>query len=246
MLDRSQRANLSEFMDNDETGDLANDTMRQWPTCDRALICQRYDRIAAFIPLFEWTLFLPSGLRKRAVDRLKLRPGDQVLEVGCGTGRNFPFLREAVGPGGCVYGVDFSVGMLREALKLCRRHHWTNVVLIDGDAADYLSSGLLDGVLFSFSYNTMPHHRTVLRQVWNQLRPAGRLVIVDAKLPPGYFGTLVLPFVLWLMKRTLLGNPFIRPWEHHAALVDDFEMEESRFGSYYICSGTKPAQRHHI
>jgi hypothetical protein len=27
------------------------------------------------------------------------------------------------------------------------------------------------------------------------------------------------------MKQTLLGNPRIRPWQHHAALVDDFQME---------------------
>jgi hypothetical protein len=47
---------------------------------------------------------------------------------------------------------------------------------------------------------------------------------------------------MWMMKHTLLGNPLIRAWQYHAALVDDFHMEEFRFGSYYICSGTKPAR----
>jgi len=115
-----------------------------------------------------------------------------------------------------------------------------NVFLIEGDAVDYASVELFDGVLFSFSYNTMPQHRTILRQVCNQLRPGGHLVIVDAKLPQGYLGRLILPFALWLMKRTLLGNPFIRPWEHHAALVEGFQTEEFRFGVFYICWGTKP------
>jgi ubiquinone/menaquinone biosynthesis C-methylase UbiE len=239
MLDRLQRANPSEFADNNEVDNLGHDI--RWPTCDGALIRQRYDRIAAFIPVFDWTLFLPPGLRKRAVDRLELRPGDRVLDVGCGTGRSFPFLQDAVGSEGRVYGVDLSPGMLRKARKLCRRRRWANVVLIEGDAADYAAPGPLDGALFSFSYNTMPHHRRVLRQVWKQLRAGGRLVIVDAKLPPGMCGELVLPFALWLMKRTLLGNPFVRPWEHHAALVDDFKMEEFRFASFYICSGSKPA-----
>jgi ubiquinone/menaquinone biosynthesis C-methylase UbiE len=239
MLDRLPRANPSEFADNDEVDDLGDDI--RWPACDGALIRRRYDRIAALIPVFDWTLFLPPGLRKRAVDRLKLRPGDRVLDVGCGTGTSFPFLRDAVGPEGRVYGVDLSPGMLRKAHKLCRRRRWTNVVLIEGDAADYAAPEPLDGALFSFSYNTMPHHRRVLRQVWKQLRAGGRLVIVDAKLPPGLCGKLVLPFALWLMKRTLLGNPFVRPWEHHASLVDDFKMEEFRFASFYICSGSKPA-----
>jgi hypothetical protein len=41
------------------------------------------------------------------------------------------------------------------------------------------------------------------------------------------------------MKQTLLGNPAIRPWQYHAELVDDFQLEDFRFGSYYICCGTK-------
>src|SRR5262249_35169761 len=182
-----------------------------------------------------------AGLRKHAVDRLNLRRGDRVLEVGCGTGRNFPFLRDVVGPQGRVYGVDLSEGMLRRAGKLCHRRQWTNFVLIEADAADYVSQELFDGALFSFSYNTMPNHRSVLHQVWNQLRPGGRLVVVDAKLPKGFFGRLILPLAMWVMKQTLLGNPLIQPWQYHAALVDDFHMEEFRFSSYYICSGSKPA-----
>ena len=113
-------------------------------------------------------------------------------------------------------------------------------MLIEANAANYASQELFDGVFFSFSYNVMPHHRSVLRQVWKQLRPGGRLVIMDARLPPGLFGKLIRPFATWLMKQTLLGNPLIRPWQYHAALVDDFQMEDFRFGSYYICCGTKP------
>ena len=71
------------------------------------------------------------------------------------------------------------------------------------------------------------------------LRPGGSLVIMDAKLPPGLGGKLVLPFALWLMKRTMLGNPLIRPWDDLARLTDEFEMQELMFGSYYICRGIK-------
>jgi len=240
MLSRSLRSNLSAFLGGGEIDELSREAVREWPVYDHDVICQRYNRIAAFIPFFEWALFMPSGLRRRAVDQLKLRRGDRVLEVGCGTGRNFTYLREAVGPEGRIYGVDLSKGMLRRARKLCQRRQWTNVVLIEADAANYASQELFDGVLFSFSYNVMPHHRSVLCQVWKQLRPGGRLVIMDARLPPGLFGKLIRPFATWLMKQTLLGNPLIRPWQYHAALVDDFLMEDFRFSSYYICCGIKP------
>jgi len=245
MLGLSQRTNLFSVLPDDKVDGLQSNTaceLERWPTCNNDLLRQRYDRIAAFIPFFDWALFQPSGLRKRAVDRLRLQRGDRVLEVGCGTGRNFPLLREAVGLDGRLYGIDLSAGMLHRALKLCRRRQWRNVVLIEGDAADCGAPELVDGVLFSFSYNTMPNHLTVLHRAWNELRPGGRLVIVDAKVPPGFLGNIALPFALWLMKRTLLGNPFIRPWEHLARLVKDFQLEEFRFGSYYICSGTKLCQ----
>jgi len=213
------RSTLPAFVDGGQIDQPPSDRIRDWPIYERDLICQRYNRIAAFIPFFDWALFMPAGLRKRAVDRLNLRRGDRVLEVGCGTGMNFSFLRDAVGPEGSIYGVDLSEGMLRKARKLCHRQQWANFVLIEADAADYVSQELFDGALFSFSYNTMPNHRSVLLQVWNQLRPGGRLVVVDAKLPKGFLGRLILPFAMWMMKHTLLGNPLIRAWQYHAALL---------------------------
>jgi SAM-dependent methyltransferase len=86
----------------------------------------------------------------------------------------------------------------------------------------------------------MPHHRRVLRRAWQQLRPGGRLVIMDAKVPPGLGGRLILPFSLWLMKHTVLGNPLIRPWEELAAIADHVEVSEGMFHSYYICHAMKP------
>ena len=65
---------------------------------------------------------------------LGLKPGDTVLEVGAGTGRNFPYLVEAVGPSGTVIGVDASPGMLAEARKLIERNGWSNVELLQQDA----------------------------------------------------------------------------------------------------------------
>jgi ubiquinone/menaquinone biosynthesis C-methylase UbiE len=212
-----------------------------WVDCETAFIARRYDRIAGLIGLFDWLFFVPPHLRKRAAARLNVRPGSRVLEIGCGTGRNFPFLRDAVGPTGKVYGVDLSTGMLRKARELCEREHWTNVELTQCDAAEYIPSEPLDGVIFGLSYNTMPHHLAVLRHAWKQLRPGGRIVIIDGKVPSGLAGRLALPFGLWLMKHTMLGNPFIKPWNDLAALAEDFAMEEFLFGSWYVCWGAKPA-----
>jgi demethylmenaquinone methyltransferase/2-methoxy-6-polyprenyl-1,4-benzoquinol methylase len=201
---------------------------------------RRYDNIARFIPLFDRVFFLPRDSRSNAVARLELNDGDSVLDIGCGTGRSLGHLREAVGPSGRVYGIDISRGMLRQARKLCAANRWSNVELIESDAAEFTAPTPLNGVLFSLSYNTMPHHRAVLRQAWDQLVPGGRLVIMDAKVPPGLSGKLVLPFSLWLMKHTMLGNPLIHPWEELAVLTDAMDMTQRLFRSYYICCGVKP------
>ncbi len=211
----------------------------RWIDQDRETVVRRYDRLASLITLFEWLLFVPPGFRRQAAQALHVQPGAHVMEIGCGTGRNLPYLRDAVGPQGRVYGVDISAGMLERAQTLRDRNRWDNVELIKTDAVDYQPPQPLDGVMFGLSYNTMPHHLAVLRHAWDQLRPGGSLVIMDAKLPPGLGGKLVLPFAMWLMKKTMLGNPLIRPWDDLARLTDKFEMQELMFGSYYICRGIK-------
>ena len=125
--------------------------MTVWIDRDRAFVARRYDHLATLITLFEWLLFVPGKFREKAVATLELNPGDRVLEIGCGTGRNLPALRAAVGDTGHVYGIDLSAGMLTRARSLLDRHQWRNVTLVHGDAVDYQAPEPLDGVLFGFS-----------------------------------------------------------------------------------------------
>ena len=213
--------------------------LTNWSDYDPSFIRHRYNRIARFFTFFELLFLLPPGIRRKAVGRLHLKPGDSVLEIGCGTGRNLPFLHEAVGPQGHIFGVDLSEGMLSKARQLCAKRTWENVTLIHSDASSYTVPDAVSGVIFSLSYATIPHHKEVLLHAWKQLQVGGNLVIMDAKLPPGIRGRLLLPYSVWIMKRTVLGNPFIQPWKELAELTEQFKMEELLFGSYYICTGRK-------
>lgn len=211
----------------------------KWGDYDSPFVRRRYNRLARFFVLFEWLFLLPPGIRRRAVGSLGLKPGGRVLEVGCGTGRNLGHLVQAVGPRGRVYGVDLSEGMLREARELSANAGWQNVTLIEANAADYTLPELVDGVIFSLSYAVIPEHREALRRAWGQLRPGGCVVIMDAKLPSGFLGKLLHPFVVWASRATVLGNPDIRPWEELRELTDEVSCEEVQFETYYICRGRK-------
>lgn len=211
----------------------------KWGDYDSLFVRRRYDRLAKFFVLFEWLFLLPRGIRRKAVARLELRPGARVLEVGCGTGRNLAHLVQAVGERGRVYGVDLSEGMLQEARSLSAIAEWHNVTLIQSDATEYTLPELVDGVIFSLSYAVIPRHREALRRAWEHLRPGGHVVIMDAKLPSGFPGKLLHPFVVWASRATVLGNPDIRPWDELRELTDDVGCEEAQFGTYYICWGRK-------
>lgn len=202
---------------------------------------RRYDRLAPWYPIFEWILWLPPGIRERATRRLELQRGGTVLEVGCGTGRNFGHLEGAVGPGGRIYGVDLSEEMLSRSRRRCAARGWRNVTLTHGDALSYTAPTPVDGVLFSLSYCTMLHRVQILEHVWSQLKRGGRLVILEASLVPSVLGRLSRPFLVALMKATVLGDPDHDTVKDVRSLTEEVTVKKELFGSYFICQARKGA-----
>lgn len=66
----------------------------------------RYNLAVNLFDVFAWFGFNISGWRRQAVSALNLKPGDTVVDIGCGTGLNFPLLHRAVGPEGTIIGGD--------------------------------------------------------------------------------------------------------------------------------------------
>src|SRR5680860_236148 len=91
------------------------------------LIAPLYDTVSG-----EWPIYRIG--RIAGIRALQLKPGDRVLDIGCGTGLNFPLLREAVGPGGRIVGVDISGEMLQRSRTRAARRGWANVEVVHADA----------------------------------------------------------------------------------------------------------------
>jgi SAM-dependent methyltransferase len=58
-----------------------------------------------------------DSLFEAAIAELRLKAGSRVLDVGCGTGRALPFIRNAVGLTGLVVGADLTPAMINEAAR---------------------------------------------------------------------------------------------------------------------------------
>lgn len=202
-------------------------------------VIERYDRVASLYRFGEWTILLAPGFRRRAVAHIGLQPGERVLEVGCGTGRNLALLREAVGSDGDVIGIDASPGMLDQAQKLVSRNGWQNVSLICQDAAMVTLAEPVDAAYFSLSYSVLPDRAPVLDNAWQAVRPGGRLVIMDAGIPRKGLARALGPLAE-IVATVFPGDPYSEPWNDLTRLTDSVTTKRFQAGLYFVCTARKP------
>ena len=121
-------------------------------------------------------------VRHRAVELLDLRPGQNLLIVGIGTGLDLPY----VPPGIRVTGVDLSQGMLRRAARRVAELRFSNVDLRKMDAqALALPDESFDAVYLPLIVAIVPDGAAVLREAARVARPGARLVVLDKFWPEG-------------------------------------------------------------
>lgn len=102
-----------------------------------------------------------TAYRKKAIAALELHKGDTVLEIGCGTGLNFPYLQKAVGPEGKIIGLDLTDRMLDQARARVEEKGWSNVELVQADAAAYDFPTGLQGIISTFALTLSPDYSTL-------------------------------------------------------------------------------------
>src|SRR3954454_3006209 len=129
-------------------------------------------------PQFEWG--------RRVLQRLAPKPGERILDLGCGTARLTTMVLESMGQG-TVVGVDRSEAMLREAAaRTAERPPVTALhdaaehpshlgyVLADGAALPFADA--FDAVFSTAALHWMRDHAAVFASVYRALAPGGRFV----------------------------------------------------------------------
>ncbi len=126
--------------------------------------------------------------RDEEVGLARLRPGERVLDVGCGTGSLTIAAARAVLPGGRVTGIDPSVEMVGRAAAKARRARVDAAFIATAGEALPFPDDAFDVVLISLVLHQLPSdalHATMF-QVRRVIAPGGRLFVVDLGTPePG-------------------------------------------------------------
>lgn len=163
------------------------------------------------------------------------RPGDVVLDVGCGPGIFAGRLTDAVGPGGRVVGIDPSAPMVEYASRHAGRAANCRFVLTPAQSLD-LPDGEFDVVTSTFAMHHIPeaYRETALAQMYRVLRPGGRLLIADA-FPSGAVPARVTRAMARMMSRggthqEVAGDPMsVADVRQYTGALRDVGFTEPRF-----------------
>jgi phosphatidylethanolamine/phosphatidyl-N-methylethanolamine N-methyltransferase len=138
-----------------------------------------YDKLAKVYDLIFGPTLHPGRLQ--AIQRMSIKPGERVLEVGVGTGINL-----ALYPRDCaVTGIDFSSSMLEKARERAARKEIAAVRLLQMDAADLkFAENAFDIVYAPYLISVVPDPVKVAQEMSRVCRPGGRIIFLNHFLSP--------------------------------------------------------------
>lgn len=115
-----------------------------------------------------------------AIDLSHPAPGEVCVDLGCGKGNDLIRLREAVGEGGHVYGIDVAEGMIAKAKKQVEKFGYTNVTVLRSALEQLpIASDTADLVISNCTINHAHNKQAVWSEIFRILKNAGRVVVSD-------------------------------------------------------------------
>lgn len=122
--------------------------------------------------------------RDRLLKEMKISDGENILEIGCGTGRNLAILARKY-PRAHFFGLDASTEMLKTAQSKIKSKNLSNVVLKTALADDFTFeetfelSKPFDAIFFSFSISMIPPWKESIENALANLKSGNSFYIVD-------------------------------------------------------------------
>jgi len=203
---------------------------------DRDAALEQYRRRAG---VYDRELALLEPMRRLAVSKLGLRPGDVVFDVGCGTGLSLSVLKQAVSPRGRIVGIEQSPEMVEQARQRVARARWARVTLICSpvETADIRTNA--DAALFHFTHDILQRPEAIFNII-SHLKPGARVVASGLKWAAPWLmrpiNLLVLPAALRSVT-SLEGMD--QPWRLLQDQLGQMNVESRLRGAAYIASGVR-------
>ncbi len=118
----------------------------------------------------------------QALQNMNLQPGEQIADIGAGSGYYTFRIAERV-PDGKVYAVDLQPEMLEIMRRKVRKNEVGNVELVKGTETDPdLADNSVDMVLMVDVYHELSHPKEMMQQIVKALKPNGRFVLLEYRM----------------------------------------------------------------
>jgi ubiquinone/menaquinone biosynthesis C-methylase UbiE len=113
------------------------------------------------------------------LDHAGLQPGEDVLDIGCGTGLSTIRAAKAVGPEGQATGADIADQMLVRARQQAAQHGTDNLEFLCADAQTHaFSSNAFDTVISRFGVMFFADPAAAFANIAASVKPGGRMVFM--------------------------------------------------------------------
>jgi phosphatidylethanolamine/phosphatidyl-N-methylethanolamine N-methyltransferase len=143
-------------------------------TVDQEAVTAAYRRYAPVYDFVFGRVFDPG--RRRLVEALNCRPGDEVLEVGVGTGLSLRYYPSHAR----VTGIDMSPHMLARASMQVQRHGLRNVSLMAMDVQSLsFPDASFDKITALYVASVVPDPAQMMRELERVCRPGGEVMVVN-------------------------------------------------------------------
>ena len=138
---------------------------------------------AAYYDLLVWlfTFGRERAFREKMLRLARLRAGEVVLDVGCGTGTLAVLAARQVGPSGATYGIDASPEMIATASRKAARQGVPVTFDVGSAQALPFADGTFDVVLTTLLLHHLPRpsRQRLAREMRRVLKPGGRVLVID-------------------------------------------------------------------
>lgn len=181
--------------------------------------------------IYDATRWLFLFNRRKAIEKLNIKPGDFIIDFACGTGLNLgPLLEKTKN----ISALDFSEDMLNQARK-----KYPAVEFIQGDACTFSFEKKADKIICTYSLSLIENWKGAVKNMSRNLRDNGTIVILDFYIWKGAIRFFYPAFKWWLNLHSV--NPELPIENELKKYFRDVEMKTYLSGYNFIAVGTNQA-----